>query len=591
MSKLSRTMVKRKIFQKKQFLQAFFIIAVLSFFMVSPQLYKHALIISNDFLFHMNRFYDLNQQITTGNFNYFQSLYGFAQSGRIVNAMYGMDFAIVQAIILTLFGTWFKFQIVSSFLCFFVSGFSMYILCKYAMVKNSYAIIASAFYMSTSTVAYYALVTNYSGWGAAFLPLAFLPAIRMLHNEKRPIKPLLLGVPIALLISVHMFSTVLAVLGLIPFYIYAFINCNKKITMIKDTIWAILIAVALSANTFGSIIDLSGDILIGPYPVQDMMSNSTSFSIGVPGWATFGLIFSFLFISQSITIFVSWRHLSNLEKMINSVGLFFLLLSSKLLPWNAIAARFVFIQGMQFPQRFACVACILLLLGWAIRIQLLFDANSDKTQSIRQPILIFFATMAILSCNNINLQMASSSDTWKSNQPIKDKGASEVFESNPEKIRQAFGGRNQLGKGFSIAVKPTSDYLPNHSKEKFDTYGTYSAEIIHNENNVIKKVTSDNQIELTWEKKQDENSTLLPIIIYNRSTVELNGKKLSKSDYKVSKIGSLIVDAPKGQNTLVVGYQPSIFFKLSIIIKMVSMVTLIVYGIRYFWTNKSGKDV
>ncbi|MGX7202273.1 hypothetical protein ACWOD8_08315 [Enterococcus plantarum] len=591
MPKLSRTMTERMIFQKKQIFQAFFIIAMLSFFMVSPQLYKHALIISNDFLFHMNRFYDLNQQMTTGNFNYFQSLYGFAQSGRIVNAMYGMDFAIVQAVILTLLGTWFKFQIVSSFLCFFVSGFSMYILCKYAMVKNSYSIVASAFYMSTSTIAYYALVTNYSGWGAAFLPLAFLPAIRMLQNEERPIKPLLLGVPIALIISVHMFSTVLAVLGLLPFYIYAFINCNKKSIMIKDTIWAILIAVALSANTFGSIIDLSGDTLIGPYPVQDMMSNSTSFSIGAPGWATFGLIFSFLFIFQSVTTFVSWRYLSNMEKMINSVGLFFLLVSSKLLPWNAIAARFTFIQGMQFPQRFACVACILLLLGWAIRIQRLFDVNSDKSQIIRQPILIFFATMAILSCNNINLQMASSSDAWKSNQPIKDKGASEIFETDPEKIRQAFGGRNELGKGFSIVVKPTSDYLPNHSKEKFDTYGTYSAEIIHNENNVIKKITSDNQIELNWENKQDKNSSLLPIIIYNHSTVELNGKKLLKSEYKLSKIGSLIIDAPIGQNRLVVGYQPSLFFKLSIVVKIVSMVALLIYGIRYLWINKSNKNV
>lgn len=40
MSKLSRTMTERMIFQKKQIFQAFFIIAMLSFFMVSLQLLR-----------------------------------------------------------------------------------------------------------------------------------------------------------------------------------------------------------------------------------------------------------------------------------------------------------------------------------------------------------------------------------------------------------------------------------------------------------------------------------------------------------------------------------------------------------------------
>ncbi|MBO0470753.1 hypothetical protein JZO66_09355 [Enterococcus sp. DIV0242_7C1] len=566
---------------RKQIFQAIIMIGLLSFLMLSPQLYKHALIVSNDFLFHMNRFYDLSQQLKTGHFNYFQSLYGFAQSGRIVNAMYGMDFAFIQAIILAIFGTWFKFQLVSSFLCFFVSGISMYSLTRYAKVDHSYSLVAAIFYMSTSTIAYYALVTNFSGWGAAFLPLAFLPVVYMFQNKERPIKPLLLGIPIALLLSVHLFSTVLAVLALIPFYIYTFFTCRNKLVMIKDTLLAIFVAVLLSANTFGAIYDLSGDDLISPYAVKDMMANSTSFSIGVPGWATLGLIFSFLFIFQAVSTGVFWKQLSHFERLLNSVGIFFLFLSSKFVPWNSIAARFTFIQSMQFPQRFVCVACILLLLGWAIRMQKMSENPSINNQSVQRIAMIFFATLALISCNNINLQISSSSDAWSSDQPIKDKAAT-IIESDPEKIRQAFGGNNPLGTAFKAVDKSTADYLPRYTDEQFKTYGTYAEEILQNEVNVTKKITSDNRIELTWENKLPNDTTLLPVTIYNRTSVELNGKKLSKERYEVSNIGSLIIKAPKGENTVVVGYDPSIIFKISIVIKVLSLLVLLTYGVKAF---------
>jgi hypothetical protein len=563
---------------KKNLLQAIFIIGILSFLMVSPQLYKHALIVSNDFLFHMNRFYDLSQQLTTGHFSYFQSLYGFAQSGRVVNAMYGMDFAIVQALLLTIVGTWFKFQLISSFLCFFVSGSTMYALCRYAKISHIYSIVAAIFYMSTATIAYYALVTNFSGWGAAFLPLALLPAVYMFQHKERPIKPLLLGLPIALLISVHLFSTVLAVLALVPFYVYTFIYCKNKWQMIKDTLLAVLIAVLLSANTFGSVLDLSGDRLIKPYAVQDMLSNSTSFSIGAPGWAALGLIFSFLFIFQAVSAGIFWKQLSSFEKLIHSVGLFFLLLSSKFVPWNSIAAKFTFIQSMQFPQRFVCVACILLLLGWGMRMQKLHEESLKKNPTLQRLFLAFFITLALLSCNNVNLQIASSADAWKSDQPITDKAAT-IFESDPEKIRQAFGGHNPLGAAFNTVTKSTSDYLPRYSDKSFNTYETYSEEILHNKTALKKTVTEKNQLALTWENETNNDEVLLPVSIYKRSTVTLNKKKLSKTDYKVSQIGSLILKAPKGENTVVIGYNPSNFFKLSLVIKIISLITLIIYGI------------
>lgn len=70
------------------------------FLMVSAQLYKHGIILGNDMMFHFNRFYEAYMQIKTGDFNYFQSIFSFDQSGRIVNALYGPDFSYLQGLLM-----------------------------------------------------------------------------------------------------------------------------------------------------------------------------------------------------------------------------------------------------------------------------------------------------------------------------------------------------------------------------------------------------------------------------------------------------------------------------------------------------------
>ncbi|MDU1879425.1 MAG: hypothetical protein E6779_07590, partial [Finegoldia magna] len=59
-----------------------------------------------------NRFYEDAMQLKNGNFSYFLSLYGFQQSGRIVNALYGPFFSYLQGGLVLISGTWFRYQIV-----------------------------------------------------------------------------------------------------------------------------------------------------------------------------------------------------------------------------------------------------------------------------------------------------------------------------------------------------------------------------------------------------------------------------------------------------------------------------------------------
>ncbi|XID85245.1 hypothetical protein ACF0HX_04250 [Pediococcus pentosaceus] len=69
----------------KNILFIFFI----SFILVLPQIMNKSIILGADSIFHFNRFYDTYMQFRTGNFSYFQTNFGFQQSGRIINALYG----------------------------------------------------------------------------------------------------------------------------------------------------------------------------------------------------------------------------------------------------------------------------------------------------------------------------------------------------------------------------------------------------------------------------------------------------------------------------------------------------------------------
>lgn len=100
-----------------------FLIAVL---FVVPQLWRQKMILGADALFHYNRFYETAEQIKTGNFSYFISLFGFQQSGRIVNAVYGPLFSYLQGMLVLLAGSWFRYQVLSNFLVYLLAGCSLF---------------------------------------------------------------------------------------------------------------------------------------------------------------------------------------------------------------------------------------------------------------------------------------------------------------------------------------------------------------------------------------------------------------------------------------------------------------------------------
>lgn len=80
----------------------FITIFTVSLFLVLPQILNKSLVLGGDSNFHFNRIYDTYMQLRTGNFNYFQTNFGFQQSGRIINALYGPGFSYILGLLLVI---------------------------------------------------------------------------------------------------------------------------------------------------------------------------------------------------------------------------------------------------------------------------------------------------------------------------------------------------------------------------------------------------------------------------------------------------------------------------------------------------------
>lgn len=160
-----------------------FIIAV--YLLLSYQIQTKTTIIVGDGYFHFSRIYDAAEQIRHHSFNYFQTNWGFDQSGRVINAVYGPFFAYLMGGILLITGSWFRFQILTAFVISIIAVSGMYKVLdkiKPNLVINTLLALVYLFKISTWNNG-----PTFSAVSYALLPFVVLCAIRMIQNKERPV--------------------------------------------------------------------------------------------------------------------------------------------------------------------------------------------------------------------------------------------------------------------------------------------------------------------------------------------------------------------------------------------------------------------
>ncbi|MBP2103078.1 hypothetical protein [Enterococcus alcedinis] len=202
------------------------VILLVAFMFISPQIITQNMVIGSDAIFHFNRFFDVSEQIKNRNFEYFISIYGFQQSGRIVNALYGPFLAYFHGLLVLISKNWFVYQILSNFILYNLAGFSMYKFLASGNISHKKSLMGSLPYMCTFSILYWSTRQGFSSWGAAVMPLCLSLIFYVLEEKKVP--KFRLGISVALLFQIHTLSAFMLVLIFMPIFMFAFCKSNQK---------------------------------------------------------------------------------------------------------------------------------------------------------------------------------------------------------------------------------------------------------------------------------------------------------------------------------------------------------------------------
>ena len=534
------------------FLAIFFI--ALAFLM--PHLFTHKLILGADAPFHYNRFYDAAQQIKYGDFHYFPSLYGFQQSGRIVNAVYGPFFAYLQGLIVLLAGSWFPYQILSNFILYLISGFSMLILLRYVNVRNWVSVPVAVLFMSTYSIQYWSINQGFTSWGTCFYPLCMIPIADFVLHKKFPV--IKVAVSVGLMTQIHLLSSIMLALMYIPFYLYYFFNQTEKGKALLQLIKSVLLYFVLTANIWaGLAIVYSGNKILPPFVNREMSQKA----IDLDGsyWLHYPKAFPILILSGFL-LFIFFQQKNTLfQKIVLYTSLVFFFLSTSLIPWTTLIEKNVpFISLIQFPFRFFVPFTLLLLLYLALSLNQWSEQKWFRLLSIFG-ILIFSAQ----TIQNLYQHLEKwENETFVSRHTY-------LFDT-PEEARKTFFSKD-MSTSLFVFQKTTPDYLPIYKETKDNKYDRYNEEILENETTFI-KTHPGGLLTIKW-KNTGDKTVHIPVIVYDRTVLQQNGKTLT--DYEVTDIGTPIVKQKKGINELTLHYQTPIYFYFILSLTLIGWFTLL----------------
>ncbi|MDQ8315627.1 hypothetical protein Q3C54_02235 [Enterococcus faecium] len=534
------------------FLAIFFI--ALAFLM--PHLFTHKLILGADAPFHYNRFYDAAQQIKYGDFHYFPSLYGFQQSGRIVNAVYGLFFAYLQGLIVLLAGSWFHYQILSNFILYLISGFSMLILLRYVNIRNWVSVPVAVLFMSTYSIQYWSINQGFTSWGTCFYPLCMIPIADFVLHKKFPV--IKVAVSVGLMTQIHLLSSIMLALMYIPFYLYYFFNQTEKGKALLQLIKSVLLYFVLTANIWaGLAIVYSGNKILPPFVNREMSQKA----IDLDGsyWLHYPKAFPILILSGFL-LFIFFQQKNTLfQKIVLYTSLVFFFLSTSLIPWTTLIEKNVpFISLIQFPFRFFVPFTLLLLLYLALSLNQWSEQKWFRLLSIFG-ILIFSAQ----TIQNLYQHLEKwENETFVSRHTY-------LFDT-PEEARKTFFSKD-MSTSLFVFQKTTPDYLPIYKETKDNKYDRYNEEILENETTFI-KTHPGGLLTIKW-KNTGDKTVHIPVIVYDRTVLQQNGKTLT--DYEVTDIGTPIVKQQKGINELTLHYQTPIYFYFILSLTLIGWFTLL----------------
>lgn len=582
-----------------------------------PQFINRNVVVGVDGMFHMNRFYDAMQQIRHMNFSTFQMNYGFEQSGRIVNALYGPLFSYAAGFILLITRTWFRFQLVMGLAVEIIAGWGAYRLAIATGARRFWATAVALIYMVSGIVPVWLSDQQFSAWGAAIVPYVLVYGVLMARDGRVRILPLALSM--AILMQTHLLSTVMTAGTLVVLAVYAGIHHGRWGRLCARVGVAAITCLLLTANVWGGLLTVyRHNQVIAPFGPVASSTNATTATTGAfkAGTAAdLGLILSIILLAQIAAVVLN-RQISSLNRWLTLDGAFFLLLSSNLLPWTKIIAHWpALVTYLQFPSRFRVVAVPLLLAGAALSLtELAVDTAVPRWRVIPA------VAIAMLTWQTMGTTMTLG-DTWQSPTVIPNPtGVVYRKVTDMTQVKSALSSRNPVD-ALRVIGKASADYLPLpgkyaasvHAEAAYPRYQqlkvpitpitadktgggpvsgyvdeqlaqaaqtstdtTYQREIVLNQMKVTKTARRGGVLELSWHADKT-GKVRLPVVAYAQTQATLNGHSIPQNTLLASrnKIGVIQVKQRKGTNVLTLRFKSGMLMHTLLLVTGISWVLVL----------------
>lgn len=552
-------------------------IAVMAYIIMYPQIISHGVILGTDSIFHFNRFYDAAKQIQQGNWSYFQSNYSFQQSGRIINAVYGPLFAYLNGILLGILGTWFRYQVISSFLVYFIGGVGMYQLATKVHACRRIALLVSLIFLCIGWLPRWELAQNMNAWGAALAPYMIMVGITMITDHDRPVHWLSLMTLMTVIIQIHLLSSIFFTLTLVPFFIIGLILSTKQGQMLWETAKAVIGTVILTGNVWGALLMLNLHNHIAqpaPFNMQINALTPSQFTSTREYLIYFCWI---LFALQLVYVIFTFKR-SLVNDTVTIMGAIILLISSTWFPWESIQKAAPILQTtLQFPNRLTVIAYPLLLVGIAMSCQQLIDAAPHDRLRLRlvSGLLLFTLFQVVIPTTTSVFRRTA---IYESDEVLNTSTALAWVTNNSKSLRRSVH-TDYPGQLLMKVEKRAPDYLPIPKKYLNRTYVrsyAYQDQVIRHAKDFKHTVLPKGRLCLSWNAKRS-GKVRLPIITYQESRLTVNGHRLRH--FQRSRVGAPYVYQQRGHNTAILSFHQSTWFTVLLAVSLIGLTILLAYGL------------
>lgn len=544
------------------------------------------IILNSDGSFHFSRLEELYQDFRNGSMAFIAS-HTFNSTG-VGTFLFYPSILLYPWVILrlifspvTAFYIWYGLML---FVTMCIAYYSMWLFDKDRIRAIFFGVLYSIFPYHIHLGVVHTVIGEFLAY--TFMPLLFVGLYYCLTNKE---KWYLLGISWSLILYSHVISAYMTILCVI---IISIIYVLTDPQSIKRTI------INLSKNAV-LVILLSSFILV-PF-ITDFINAG----INSPNSETFGFLDTLQNIvgisltntadsNKSIgilalfTVMVGWYFVKDSrtkEKVIYGLGIFFLLCTSTVVPWqlfnNTVVGKILGV--IQFPYRLNTYAGLFLMVTFSLIISRFIHSIANKKARVlfNIGIMIFLIISYYGSLTSLFVKIHTSQGNL-----LKNNTELTTFIPNDAVIKKE--NYNNIFK--YIILYGETDYYPKEAFNKF--WNNVSEEVNPKINSILShKVIVDGKEKVKIPKvasncieynvKVDKKEKIdVPVLAYKRTTVMLNEKNIN---YAISSRGTVVVDGNKGNNRISVSYQPS---KLLYIGMMISVITWIGLFIGLIFSKK-----